>query len=96
MSIRQKFNKYSLIINLFSLIFLLIPACKKDLSPVKLVQEKEIEIKLTVESAEVTEAWLKLETSPLESEAVYIVKRDTNFVFNGKLDKSDTLLHDEN
>jgi hypothetical protein len=102
------FNLNSLIINLFSfhavtplgilfsLIFLLILSCEKDLSPVKLVQEKEIQIKLTVESAEVTEAWLKLETSPLESEAVYIVKRDTHFVFNGKLDKSDTLLHDEN
>ncbi|MCD4693013.1 MAG: hypothetical protein K8R79_08875, partial [Calditrichales bacterium] len=105
MSIRQKLNKYSLFFNLssfhavtpvgilFSLIFFLIPACKKDLSPVK---DRQIEIKLTVESAEVTEAWLKLETSPLESEAVYIVKRDTHFVFNGKLDKSDTLLHDEN
>ncbi|MCD4693012.1 MAG: hypothetical protein K8R79_08870 [Calditrichales bacterium] len=60
------------------------------------MKDRQIEIKLTVKSAEVTEAWLKLETSPLESEAVYIVKRDTQFVFNSKLDKSDTLLHDKN
>jgi hypothetical protein len=76
---------------LFSLIFLLTPACQRDLSPVKKTQ-----IKLSVEYTEATEVWLKLEVLPLDSEAVFTVRRDSHTVFYGKLNKSDTLLHDEN
>lgn len=45
--------------------------------------------------AEVTETWITLETDGPVKNAIYTVKRDSITIFEGKLDKSDTLIHDE-
>lgn len=82
-------NNY-LIINLLLLLLILF-SCKRDFSA-----PDTSEIQLTEESAEVTEIWLKFKVTPLDTEAYYTVLRDTHIVFNGKLEKEDTLLHDKN
>jgi len=70
---------------------LILFSCKRDFS----VPDTS-EIQLTIESAEVTEIWLKLKLTPLDTESYYTVLRDTHIVFNVKLGKEDTLLHDKN
>jgi len=64
-------------------------SCKTDFSAAD-----TYEIQITLKSAEVTEAWLKLSALPPDARATYTVKRDTHTVFEGKLDKADTLIHD--
>ena len=72
-------------------IILILSSCKKDFSI-----PDNFEIQLAVESAEVTETWLRLRVTPTDTETIFTVKRDTHTVFSGKLIKADTLLNDEN
>jgi len=44
---------------------------------------------------EVVETWISLQTENYKKGAVYTVKRDSVIVFKGKLNKNDTLIHDE-
>ncbi len=79
---------------LFSLLFL--PGCEKQTTPVASPQ-----IQLTVDEAAVTEAWLKLQVTNLESlEAVEITRRpggksgkDTT-IYSGKPQSGDTTIYD--
>ncbi len=54
------------------------------------------EFGLTAESVEVTEVWLTLHSGQINNDDVYTVTRNDSLVFKGRLDKSDSLLHDEN
>ncbi|MBD3223798.1 MAG: glucosyl transferase, partial [Caldithrix sp.] len=51
-------------------------------------------IKLQSESVGVTEAWLQLSVQPLTSEDRFVVKRDTHWVFRGRLSSQDTIISD--
>ncbi|MBD3225752.1 MAG: hypothetical protein GF313_13570 [Caldithrix sp.] len=51
-------------------------------------------IKLQSESVGVTEAWLRLSVQPLTSEDRFVVKRDTHYVFRGRLNSQDTIISD--
>jgi hypothetical protein len=81
--------------NLLSLIFYLV-FCQRSTEPLEKALPEQ-EFTLAVESAEVTEVWLKLLVQPLDERISYLVQRgDTHTVFSGKLLKHDTLLHDFN
>jgi len=81
--------------NLLSLFFCLV-FCQRSTEPLEKALPEQ-EFTLTVESAEVTEVWLKLMVQPLDERISYLVQRgDTHTVFSGKLYNNDTLLHDFN
>ena len=83
------------IFNLLSFIFCLV-FCQRSTEPLEKALPEQ-EFTLTVESAEVTGVWLKLQAQPLDERISYLVQRgDTHTVFSGKLLKHDTLLHDFN
>jgi len=75
----------------FYLLSLIFSSCERLTEPLG-----RQEISLTIESAEVTEVWLRLKVEPADSRMIYTVQRDTHIVFNDALDTADTLLHDEN
>ena len=53
--------------------------------------------KITMQiDTEVTEAWINLHIDGLEKEAKYVVTRNENIIFAGKINKSDFLVHDIN
>ena len=81
-------------LTLLIIIFLVILSFLEGCSPTASVFDDH-EIALNAD-AEVTETWITLQTNPLKKNATYFVLRDTLVVFEGKLDKADTLLHDEN
>ncbi len=74
---------------ILNLLFIIMWSC----SPTESVFKDE-EITLEVD-AEVIENWITLRAEPVKPGFTYVLMRDTVTVFEGTLDKADTLIHDE-
>jgi hypothetical protein len=83
-------NNIYLSFRITCLLFLIITVSCSPTEPVF----KDHELGLTVD-AEVTETWVNLHVSHVKKNATYFILRDTMVIFKGRLDKADTLIHDE-